>query len=212
MRPGLLETRFYAAYGIPAFAYGPGLLTVSHGPNEFVPIPNIAQCVAIYALTAVGRLPTKVSAVRPFSEPHGSPKVKSSAKLPQENKSQMKVFIVEDAPQTRQELVELFAAEKSFEVVGQAGSVHEALTGIEATGPEAVTLDISLPDGSGIEVLKHIRKRGWDLCVVVLTGNPYEGLRAKCQQLGAVAVLDKFNGLAQTVRALLDARPGPETT
>jgi succinyl-diaminopimelate desuccinylase len=52
MCPGLLETRFYAAYGIPAFAYGPGLLTVSHGPNEFVPILNIAQCAAIYALTA----------------------------------------------------------------------------------------------------------------------------------------------------------------
>lgn len=50
--PGLLETRFYAARGIPAFAYGPGLLTVSHGPNEFVPIRNIAQCAAIYALTA----------------------------------------------------------------------------------------------------------------------------------------------------------------
>ena len=52
MCPGLLETRFYAARGIPAFAYGPGLLTVSHGPNEFVPIANIAQCAAVYALTA----------------------------------------------------------------------------------------------------------------------------------------------------------------
>ncbi|HVO59542.1 MAG TPA: ArgE/DapE family deacylase [Terriglobales bacterium] len=58
MCPGLLETRFYAARGIPAFAYGPGLLTVSHGPNEFVPIHNITQCALIYALTAaemVGR-------------------------------------------------------------------------------------------------------------------------------------------------------------
>ncbi|HKF24273.1 MAG TPA: M20/M25/M40 family metallo-hydrolase [Candidatus Angelobacter sp.] len=52
MCPGLLETRFYAARGIPAFAYGPGLLTVSHGPEEFVPIRNIAQCALIYALTA----------------------------------------------------------------------------------------------------------------------------------------------------------------
>lgn len=52
MCPGLLETRFYAARGIPAFAYGPGLLTVSHGPNEFVPIRNIAECATIYALTA----------------------------------------------------------------------------------------------------------------------------------------------------------------
>jgi succinyl-diaminopimelate desuccinylase len=52
MCPGLLETRFYAAQGIPAFAYGPGLLTVSHGPNEFVPIRNIVRCAEIYALTA----------------------------------------------------------------------------------------------------------------------------------------------------------------
>ena len=56
MCPGLLETRFYAARGIPAFAYGPGLLTVSHGPNEFVPIRNIAQCAAVYALTAAEML------------------------------------------------------------------------------------------------------------------------------------------------------------
>jgi acetylornithine deacetylase/succinyl-diaminopimelate desuccinylase-like protein len=60
MCPGLLETRFYAARGIPAFAYGPGLLTVSHGPNEFVPIRNIAQCALIYALTAADVLRTSV--------------------------------------------------------------------------------------------------------------------------------------------------------
>jgi succinyl-diaminopimelate desuccinylase len=56
MCPGLLETRFYAASGIPAFAYGPGLLTVSHGPNEFVPIERIVQCAGIYALTAAEML------------------------------------------------------------------------------------------------------------------------------------------------------------
>ncbi|MBV9613003.1 MAG: ArgE/DapE family deacylase [Acidobacteriaceae bacterium] len=56
MCPGLLEMRFYAERGIPAFAYGPGLLTVSHGPNEFVPVRNIAQCAAIYALTAAEML------------------------------------------------------------------------------------------------------------------------------------------------------------
>jgi acetylornithine deacetylase/succinyl-diaminopimelate desuccinylase-like protein len=60
MCPGLLETRFYAARGIPAFAYGPGLLTVSHGPNEFVPIRNIAQCALIYALTAADVLRASV--------------------------------------------------------------------------------------------------------------------------------------------------------
>jgi succinyl-diaminopimelate desuccinylase len=53
MCPGLLETRWYAQQGIPAFAYGPGLLTVSHGPQEFVPVEKITQVALIYALTAV---------------------------------------------------------------------------------------------------------------------------------------------------------------
>ena len=115
----------------------------------------------------------------------------------------MKVFIVEDAPQTRQELVDLLAATAGLELVGQAGSVREALSGLEATAPEALTLDISLPDGSGVEVLKHLRRCGRDLCVVVLTANPYEALRAKCLQLGAVAVLDKLDGLDQAAQTLL---------
>ena len=53
--PGLLEIRFYAERGVPAFAYGPGLLTVSHGPDEFVPIDRILECSQVYALT-VARL------------------------------------------------------------------------------------------------------------------------------------------------------------
>src|SRR6266849_3750387 len=53
MCPGLLETRFYAAQGIPAYAYGPGLLSVAHGPNEYVDLRRMAACAAIYALAAV---------------------------------------------------------------------------------------------------------------------------------------------------------------
>jgi len=56
MCPGLLETRFYAQRGIPAFAYGPGILAISHGPKEFVPIQNIRDCAAVYALVAQAAL------------------------------------------------------------------------------------------------------------------------------------------------------------
>jgi len=51
--PGVLETRHYAALGIPALAYGPGLLSVSHGPHEFVSVPKLLQCAEVYALTAM---------------------------------------------------------------------------------------------------------------------------------------------------------------
>jgi len=56
MCPGLLEIRFYAERGVPALAYGPGLLTVSHGPNEFVTVERIVECAAVYALTAADAL------------------------------------------------------------------------------------------------------------------------------------------------------------
>ncbi len=58
MCPGLLETRFYTRKGVPALAYGPGLLSVSHGPREFVPVRNIYDCALVYALTAVKVLGT----------------------------------------------------------------------------------------------------------------------------------------------------------
>ncbi len=56
MCPGLLETRFYAATGIPAYAYGPGLLSVAHGPNEYVDLRKMIDCAAIYALAALEML------------------------------------------------------------------------------------------------------------------------------------------------------------
>lgn len=56
MCPGLLEVRFYAERGIPAFAYGPGLLAVSHGPREFVKLDEVIRCAAVYAMTALDLL------------------------------------------------------------------------------------------------------------------------------------------------------------
>jgi succinyl-diaminopimelate desuccinylase len=50
--PGVLETRHYAAIGIPAFAYGPGTLNVSHGPHELVSVDGLVRCAEVYALAA----------------------------------------------------------------------------------------------------------------------------------------------------------------
>jgi succinyl-diaminopimelate desuccinylase len=56
MCPGLLEIRFYAAQNIPAYAYGPGLLSVAHGPHEYVDLRKVIDTAAIYALTALDLL------------------------------------------------------------------------------------------------------------------------------------------------------------
>jgi succinyl-diaminopimelate desuccinylase len=47
--PGTLEIRWYTQRGIPAFAYGPGRLDVSHGPHEYVDEAAMHRCAAVYA-------------------------------------------------------------------------------------------------------------------------------------------------------------------
>jgi succinyl-diaminopimelate desuccinylase len=49
--PGVLETRWYARLGIPAYAYGPGLLEVAHGSEEYVEIAAVVRCAEVYART-----------------------------------------------------------------------------------------------------------------------------------------------------------------
>ncbi len=51
--PGLCEIRFFNKKGIPAYAYGPGLLEVSHGPEEYVEINDVLDCAAIYLQTGL---------------------------------------------------------------------------------------------------------------------------------------------------------------
>jgi len=50
--PGILETRFFSSRGFPGYAYGPGLLEVSHGPGEYVRMQDVLDCARIYALVA----------------------------------------------------------------------------------------------------------------------------------------------------------------
>jgi succinyl-diaminopimelate desuccinylase len=50
--PGVLDTRWYAQLGIPAFAYGGGRLDVSHGPDEYIDEAAMRRCAAVYALFA----------------------------------------------------------------------------------------------------------------------------------------------------------------
>jgi len=51
MCPGILETRWYASAGLPAYAFGPGSLDVAHGPDESVDIASLSQYSSIYAQT-----------------------------------------------------------------------------------------------------------------------------------------------------------------
>jgi acetylornithine deacetylase/succinyl-diaminopimelate desuccinylase-like protein len=52
--PGVLETRWYAQLGIPAFSYGGGRLDISHGPHEYVDEDAMRRCAVVCALFVSG--------------------------------------------------------------------------------------------------------------------------------------------------------------
>jgi succinyl-diaminopimelate desuccinylase len=55
--PGVLDTRWYAQLGIPAFAYGGGRLDVAHGPDEYIDEAAMHRCAAVYAQFAAAVRP-----------------------------------------------------------------------------------------------------------------------------------------------------------
>jgi len=67
------------------------------------------------------------------------------------------VLVVDDHPLIREGLKVIIGKSSKFEVVGEAGSAAEGFRMAEQLKPDLVVLDISLPDGSGIELTRRIK-------------------------------------------------------
>ena len=80
-----------------------------------------------------------------------------------------RVFLLDDHEVVRRGVRELLEAEDDLEVVGEAGSVEDALARIAASSPHVAILDVRLPDGDGVEVCREIRSLHPDIACIMLT-------------------------------------------
>ena len=81
----------------------------------------------------------------------------------------VKVFLVDDHEVVRRGLIDLLSADPELEVVGEAGSVAQAMARIPALAPDVAVLDVRLPDGNGIELCRDLLSRLPDLRCLMLT-------------------------------------------
>lgn len=79
------------------------------------------------------------------------------------------VFLVDDHEVVRRGVGDMLDEEADLTVVGQAGSVAEALARIPALRPDVAVLDMRLPDGNGVELCRELRSRMPDLNCLILT-------------------------------------------
>ncbi len=125
----------------------------------------------------------------------------------------MQIIVVDDSPSVRARIVTLCSEIPGVEVIGEAEDGLEATRVIRELDPNLVVLDIRLPLGSGIDVLRNIRKSNPAVRCIILTNYPFEQYREKALSLGAAHFFDKsteFETLAEVIRKM--AEEDPEAT
>ncbi|MDH6696990.1 response regulator transcription factor [Streptomyces sp. MAA16] len=81
----------------------------------------------------------------------------------------VRVFLLDDHEVVRRGLRDLLDAEPDIEVVGEAGTIDQAMARGPALRPDVAVLDVRLPDGNGITVCRDLRDRMPALACLMLT-------------------------------------------
>ncbi|HVA54189.1 MAG TPA: response regulator [Gammaproteobacteria bacterium] len=102
-----------------------------------------------------------------------------------------KIFIVDDHPVFRRGIRQLLQLAVEIELIGEAANCDEALTGIAATQPDLVLLDLRLGENSGLELLRKIRSQWPAIKVVILTVSDAEEDLTEALRDGATGYLLK---------------------
>lgn len=79
------------------------------------------------------------------------------------------VVLVDDHDLIRQGLARAFERSDDFRVVDEAGTVAGGLAAVRQHAPAVVVTDVRLPDGTGLDVVREVRRTNGDVGIVVLT-------------------------------------------
>jgi len=100
-----------------------------------------------------------------------------------------RIFLVDDHDVVRAGMKSVL--DDSFDIVGEAADVKEAVNGILATSPEMVVLDVKLPDGNGADVIEQVRKTRPGVKFMALTVSTSRGDVVRLMQAGVDGYITK---------------------
>jgi DNA-binding NarL/FixJ family response regulator len=124
------------------------------------------------------------------------------------DKALIKVFIADDHAIVREGLKQILADTRDIVVAGEAENGVDAVKLFRKSGCHVVLLDISLPDKSGIEVLKQIKKEKPDLAVLMLSMHREDQYAIRSLKAGAAGYLTKQSAPKELVTAIRQVAGG----
>jgi DNA-binding NarL/FixJ family response regulator len=113
----------------------------------------------------------------------------------------MRVLIVDDHAVVRHGLKSAIETH-GYEVVAVAGSINEAKAFMAQTNPDAIIVDINLPDGSGFDLVSWARKVSSATAIVVLTLNDGADYVRAAKKAGANAFIVKNAPISDLLAAI----------
>ena len=93
---------------------------------------------------------------------------------------------------------------------GEAATRAEAFAQIAHKSPDAVVLDLHLPDGSGLDIVQWIRKHSQEMAIVILTMSDEESQLIASMRAGASAYVKKSAPINDVVTAITSALAQPK--
>lgn len=120
----------------------------------------------------------------------------------------MKLLIIDDHQIVREGIANL-AKREGLNVVGEACNKEEAIALIAATSPDVITVDLSLPDGSGLEIVKFARKNDQKMGIVVISILDDDSNLIACMNAGASGFVSKTATLDDILAAIQSAARSP---
>lgn len=123
-------------------------------------------------------------------------------KKSQVNTGRSRVLIVDDHPITRHGLAQLLNHERDMVVCGEADSVRQAMTSIDAAIPDLVLTDITMAGKSGLELIKELQALHPQLPILVLSMHDESIYAERILRAGARGYLMKSAGGAELLVAI----------
>jgi DNA-binding NarL/FixJ family response regulator len=122
--------------------------------------------------------------------------------------SRIGVYLVDDHPLVREWLGNLLRLEPDFDVCGQAGEAPPALAAMTARPPDVAVVDLSLKQGSGLELIKSLRVQAPTTRIVVLSMHEEIGDIERALRAGALGYVTKREATGQIVTAIRQVHAG----
>lgn len=114
----------------------------------------------------------------------------------------MNVLIADDSALLRKNLKKLIISIDSIDSISETHSVLSTLNQLAVAVPDAIILDIELPDGTGLDVLKYLSGITPKPLTIILTNFPSDSNKQYCLDHGADYFFDKSNEYERVIQIL----------